>query len=403
MCFLFEFPCVYSTFSPNRHKKMKSVFKTIRIKLRNFMMGLSFALKKTEEQSLKQSGESSDIGFGAEQQVSENRVSKALLKGEVTQQVKELRYRTYKVDEEAKEHEYYSPLKSIKRDKQDNRHIKYKKPEGCTLVLIQPNKQDCESVYDSIKEFEAKERETKKFTIRIKRNFVPRFRLEEYTRRLALFTRDDGCSVADFYISKYPDPSDFKAKAFIREVNEVMVGKRKSDITDFGTFSFETFKCYNSEDYQEYTLKKCTLEGFDEYDGNYIFRYVTKTPVEVKNNRLSDTYYDETMARKYEDKEEKHVTYMFNPYAEQNKKVYKCSRCGKEIVYDLEAIDSEEPNEARDVTEEDTGNTNGVSSYLDMQMTEQATGMRLCKECLQKEYERLVESMADDIQEEAGE
>ena len=72
------------------------------------MIGLSFSLKRTEDTMLRQEGTASNVGVGDEQEVNENRVSKALLKGEVTQEVKNLRYRTYKVDEEAKETEYYT-------------------------------------------------------------------------------------------------------------------------------------------------------------------------------------------------------------------------------------------------------------------------------------------------------
>ncbi|MBP5723700.1 MAG: hypothetical protein J6X18_09040 [Bacteroidales bacterium] len=362
-------------------------------KARNFMIALSFALKRTEEHTLRQNGDDIDAGIGAEQQINENRVSKALLKGEVTQEVKQLRYRTYKVDEEAKEQEYYSPLKAIKREKQDNRHIKYKKPEGCTLILIQPNKPEAESVYESINKFENKDREPQQYTIRIKRRFVPRFRLEEYTRRLALFSREDGSTVADFYVSKYPDPSEFKAKAFIREVKTVMESGRKSDLTDFSSFTFETYKCYNSEDYQEYTLKKCSLECFDEYDGNYIFRYVTKETPEVVNNRLSDKFYDAEMEKRYRNKEKKIATFDLNPYSDINKVEYVCSKCGKKFYYDLNEIDAVEPHEARMVDEESTDDSE-TTTYLDMQMTEQATGMRLCKDCLEKEYEKLVSQMA---------
>jgi DNA-directed RNA polymerase subunit RPC12/RpoP len=99
------------------------------------------------------------------------------------------------------------------------------------------------------------------------------------------------------------------------------------------------------------------------------------------------------MAKKYENKEEKKVTYMFNPYAEQNKKEYVCSRCGKKFVYDLAEIDAAEPSEARLIGEEKKQGEKEISTYLDMQMTEQATGIRLCKDCLQKEYENLVQKM----------
>lgn len=372
---------------------MKKIIDWIKRKLFNFIVNLSFALRKTEVQTLTQTGGSKGEGIGAEQQVNENRVSKALLKGEVTQEVKQLRYRTYKVDEEAKEHEYYSPMKSIKRDKQDNRHIKYKKLEGCKLILIQPNKPEGESVFESIQKFESKDREPQQYTIHIKRNCTPRFRIEEYVKRLALFEREDGVTIADFYISKYPDPSEFKAKAFIREVKGIVESGRTTDLTDFTSFSFETYKCYNSEDYQEYKIKKCTLEGFDEYDGNYIFRYITKEPIEVTNNRLSNKFYDRHMDEKYKNKEAKKVEIDFNPYTSLNKKEYTCTKCGRTFVYDLEEMDAEEPHEARDIDDENE-NEKEVTSFLDMQMTEQATGMRLCKDCLQKEYERLVAGMA---------
>lgn len=369
-----------------------NIFKWFKKKFQNFMISLSFALKRTEEQTLKQSGEANDVSIGAEQQITENRVSKALLKGEVTQEVQQLRYRTYKVDEEAKEHEYYSPLKSIKRDKQDNRHIKYKELEGCKLILIQPNTPQVESVYDSIKKYEEKDREPQEYTIRINRKFTPRFRIEEYTKRLVLFSRGEE-TVADFYISIYADPTEFKAKAFLREVKEVMNG-RQTDLIDFKSFEFETYKCYNSEDYQLYKLKGCHLEGFDEYDGNYIFRFVTEKPVEVTNNRLSLKYYDDIMEKKYQNKEKKHTTIQFNPYDESERREYICASCGKKFYYDLGDIDAVEPGEARYIEDDNVSSENDVSTYLDMEMTEQATGKKLCKNCLQKEYEKLVAEMA---------
>lgn len=369
-------------------KKLKKFF-------RDIMVYLSFALKRTEEQTLRQSGTSGEVGVGDEQQVNENRVSKALLKGEVTQEVKMLRYRTYKVDEEAKEHEYFSPMKSVKRDKQDNRHIKYKNIEGCKLILIQPNKPKTLSLEDAIKMFENKSIEPDSFTITIKRNFVPRFKLEEYTKRIALFSCPNGKTIADFYVSKYSNPSDFKSKAFVREMESVIKNGRKSDITDFSSFSFETYKCYNSEDFQEYTLRKCRLVGFDEYDGNYIFRYETDEEPKVVNNRLSDVYYDAEMDRRYKNKEKKALTIDFNPYSDVNKREYICDKCGKKFVYDLGEIDAEEPCEAR-LVDEEYRSDGEVTNYLDIEMTEQATGIRLCKDCLQKEYERLVAEMAKD-------
>ena len=59
-------------------------------------------MKATEDEVLHQTANSIGGGSSIIKEVDDTRVSKALLKGEITQEVEELRYRTYKVDKEAK-------------------------------------------------------------------------------------------------------------------------------------------------------------------------------------------------------------------------------------------------------------------------------------------------------------
>ena len=78
-------------------------------------------MKSTEDIVFHQSGLDGDSGTSIIKQVQDKRVSEALLKGEITQEVQELRYRTYKVDKESKTYEYYSPTLALKNDKQNNK------------------------------------------------------------------------------------------------------------------------------------------------------------------------------------------------------------------------------------------------------------------------------------------
>ena len=88
--------------------------KNIRKTLKSIWLGFFVGMKNTEDATLHQTGLDGGAEVGAHQEVNEHRVSKALLKGELTQEVKELRHRTYAVDREAKNYEY-TPNLALKK------------------------------------------------------------------------------------------------------------------------------------------------------------------------------------------------------------------------------------------------------------------------------------------------
>lgn len=71
--------------------------RTIKSKLKSFAIGLAFALKATEKDTLKQTDHSINPSAGQESKVTTNTVMSSLLKGEITKEVVEFRYRTYKI------------------------------------------------------------------------------------------------------------------------------------------------------------------------------------------------------------------------------------------------------------------------------------------------------------------
>ena len=172
-------------------------------RLEAYWIGLFYGMKQTNDEIFTQVGLDNTAGTQIQQEVSENRVSKDLLKGEVTQQVEELRYRTYKVDRESKKFEYFSLVKAIRFDKQDSKFVKYDDSDGYELVTIQPNHAIPKTVYDGTKDidFETVTLEDEQgnvkidvgdfnveseYNIKIERDFMPRFKLENYTTRLVV-------------------------------------------------------------------------------------------------------------------------------------------------------------------------------------------------------------------------
>lgn len=365
-------------------------------RLHNYWLGLFWGMKSVNDTVFTQAGLDNPVGTTINQEVNENRVSKDLLKGEVTQQVEELRYRTYKVDREAKQYEYYSPTKAIRYDKQDSKFVKYDDSDGLPLITIQPNHSITESVYDGIKDIDFLNEKVvdeennvavdmghfdvdEKYNIEIERDFNPRFRLERYTTRLVVKKKDDKDNVVlDFYVSKYPKEKDMKSIYFVKEVEKMLSSGERSDLTSMKRVSFVTSHAYGLYDMLQFKFDHIFYMGISEFDGHYILRF--RAHAFVNGRDLTDEYYSESMAKKYEEHEKKEVVMDLSGGFKEEEFV--CSECGKTVTYSTDAIEDMPVTLGRDITEDGIDVDSGVMSYMDLQISEQTFGKRLCKDCL---------------------
>ena len=377
-----------------------NILKRLYRRINAYWVGLFYGMKNTNDTVFTQVGIDNAVGTTIQQQVTENRVSKDLLKGEVTQQVEELRYRTYRVDRESKKFEYFSPTKAIRFDKQDSKHVKYDNSDGLELITIQPNHPLVENVFDATKDIDFTNAELtdeqgnvsinvgdfsvrNEYKIKIERDFAPRFRLEAYTTRLVVKKLDDNDNVIlDFYVSKYPQERDMKSIYFVNEAEKIMNGYRQSDVIRMDRVAFVTSHAYGLDDMIDFRFDHVYFKDILEYDGHYVFKF--KAHAYVNGKDLTDEYYSDSMAEKYENNERKEVVLdAFNGGNEH--KTFICADCGKEVEYDTEAIDSVQAAPGRDITEEILDDGSGIMSYMDLQICEQTFGKPLCKDCL-KEY-----------------
>ena len=352
---------------------MKKIFTWIS----TFWHGLFYGMKATDEIML--TGNTDTIpGSAIIQEVNDHRVSKALLKGEVTQEVEELRYRTYKVDREAKQYEYIAPTLAFKRDKQDSKFVSYEKNGDLELITIQPNEAIVEEISKSL-EYVGTYGQREEYLIKLKRNFFPRYRLEAYTKRLAIFKLDETHAILDFYVSKYPNDKDFKSKGFVREIEKIKDEQMRSDVLDIDNVSFTTSHAFKLNDLLQFEFKNLEFKGISEFDGHYVIKF--KAFIVKNGYDLTEQYYSASMEKKYQNKEKKEV--VLDLFGAPQTEVYKCERCGKEIVYDPVEMEEMAITKPREIDEEDNNSTH-TTEFMDAQIAQQTYGVLLCKDCLKK-------------------
>lgn len=343
--------------------------------------GFFYGMKATEDVALRQTGVNINNGTSIIKEVDDQRVSKSLLKGEVTQQVEELRYRTYKVDKESKGYRYYAPTLALKKDGQDNKFMKYDDSDGLELITIQPNDPLVETIEDGLEQVGGRGKRTQ-YRIKIDRGtFIPRYKVEEFMTRLDVKKLDDTHVILDMYFSKYPNVSDFKSKGFIREIEKIRDEKIKSDILDYEEISFITNHAYKLDDMIKFVFRNVWFKEVVEFDGHYILRF--KASIHYDDLDLTKKYFSKTMDEKYKNKEKKDTVINFNDYLIFEK--YVCQECGKEVILDKELIDNINVYQGRDITDEAIQSDDPqVLEFMDMQISEQTFGKRLCSNCLKK-------------------
>lgn len=372
---------------------MKKWFTKFFNEIKIWAHSLASATKNVETQTLSQvSVDSVEGGINVVQDVNQgvHELAKALLRGELTEEVKQLRYRNYKVDREAKKYKYFSPTLALKKKEgKDNKFISFDKSDGLEVITVQYNYAISEDVLDAINQIENGGRGKKtKYKFEFKRDFTPRFRMEEFAKKVVVKRLDETHAILDFYFSKYPerffrrsDDKSFRSKVFIHEIESIRDKGVKSDMLDVEELRFVTNHAYKQDDLMEFVFKNIMFREVAEFDGDYILRF--KASIEHDGIDLTAAFYNKEMAEKYENKEKKELVLDVSGGAPIE--TYVCSDCGKVVTFDTQKMEEMPISEARDIdaeiNEEDSWS---VTEYMDMQIIEQTIGKKLCKSCLKK-------------------
>lgn len=254
---------------------------------------------------------------GIEQQQEQQSVYKDLLKGEVTQEVKELRHQMYFVERKSKEYEYGGGGHAVKKNNMFGYTGNIEDSDGHKIKLVQENKELVKGLDDAgihlVKgdvviddklqsPFKTSDGINAEYRIHCDRNFFPRYRIERYTTKVVVKSLDDPEHVlVDFYIPQYRQQFNNISKLFQAELDRIYQGDKRSDLVQFDCVWFKTKDCYGSDDMITFKFDQPRFDDIIKFDGSYVLRFYCH--VLVNGEDEAKQFFNQEMAEKYAKKE----------------------------------------------------------------------------------------------------
>ena len=281
-------------------------------RIKDFLYAIPFGMKAVDEM-LTTSKIDSDNTNTIEQQVNQNNVLNDLLKGELTQEVEELRYETFKAEELSNDYVYIGNGLSVK--KKGDSKLKRKK---FTQYNMHQEYGILESIgmYENGKESERDDWKNRSiFKIEYKNHCV-RYRLENYIEKISVNLKDRTYKT-EFYIiddkySKKTRPLVNFIKKTNSELNRLKVENNKKKLlsycekneicNDIKSLSFTTINATNDvPNGIDYNFSNAKLDSIREEDGYVVVTYSWKNF--DGNILLSDKFKSDSAEKKFKNKE----------------------------------------------------------------------------------------------------
>jgi hypothetical protein len=270
-------------------------------KFRHIIFALSFGLKNANDKMFTPVSAHS-ITDGITQQLEANTLSEALKHGEITQEVKELRYRTYIIAEESKNFKYISDGQVIQDNSIEELHIENK--ENYKVEIIQNNFHITSNILEGLNNI-GKYSIPIDYTIKLNRDYIPRIKMDFFIEKVIIKEINSIDKQLEVYVSKYIDPINRLSRIFINEIIKIKDNLTKPDILELSTLSFITNKAYGKKDLLKYSYNNIKFIKIDEYNGSYIIKY--NATVLINGENLLLPLYDSVMENKYNTKEKKNI------------------------------------------------------------------------------------------------
>jgi hypothetical protein len=289
---------------------------------RNKLAALTIAMSNVEKNSLGQNGKTLDQLTGEERRSTEGTLADSLVHGEVTQEVKNLRWRTYKILKESDKStativgydEENNPILHVNSKNQKHllNKIKIDEYDDYELELVVDNSEITNSVSELLELIENDEissndyfalNKTKK-PIKINRSFIPKFEIERYCKKLNVRKIDDDKRLLEFHIGKYPDEFNVNYNLFLKEIQKVINnGPRNINFLEFQKLGFITDKTIGSVDFLQFEYDILSFDKIIEFDGNFVIKFVAK--ISTNGFDILEIYKEEELEEKYKNKEVK--------------------------------------------------------------------------------------------------
>jgi len=312
--------------------------KWIKKKLRMFMSTLMVALYNTEQTTLSNKGGYIGEDVNHSKTMEEQDLLQDLIQGRITLEVKNLRWRMYKVleasanalatrtmnekGEEGFKVTYIDRSQELRKIKTDDDTYTIEmvidnrlKPKGIHQTLDTDAIKSTDKVTNEMKvENEEESVVLGEITadeyfshikgntkVKLERDFLPKFEIEKYTNKVIVKTVDNEHKLLEFYISKYSNEYDRKSNVLIKQIQKIDKNPRVSTLIDFDTVSFSTYNDLGVANNLYYKFIDIRYINTTEFDGYYVLKFNANVSVDGKSQ--VEEFRMEELDRKYEMKE----------------------------------------------------------------------------------------------------
>jgi hypothetical protein len=285
---------------------------------------LSLAFSNVEKNILSQKGETLDSDINQTQRHTQGQLADALVHGQLTQDVMDLRWRLYKIMQEtnrvSSEITGYNDdgmpiVKTYKKDFRNLKKVKTDLSDDFKLEMVVDNSDIELSINETLEvidlNHESNDISNNNLSANLKilkpiiinRDFLPRFLLENYTKKLHVKHITNTDKLLEFYVSKYPDDYNRTSKLFINEIKKNLDNPNLLSIFKIKQVGFVTNKTLGANDYLEYQYSINNFHSITEFDGNYVVKFNATMIVDGIN--ILEKYKQEELELKYKNKVKK--------------------------------------------------------------------------------------------------
>jgi hypothetical protein len=283
------------------------------------MVSLSFA--NVEKNAFGQMGEQLDNNVSQVQRHTQGQLADSLVHGEVTQEVIDLRWRTYKILQHVDNMtDKSAELANVKTEPSDdyplemvvnNETITLGANELLSKNLINSEKiektknDDGENIalhgsVDSTIFFALDKGHS---PINIGRLFLPKFNIENFTKTLHVRKMNGDERLLEFYVSKYPIEENKNSNMFVREVKKCMNNPIASNMLEILEVDFLTFNTLGQNDNLMFKYEITSFYKIVEFNGYYVIKFYAKEIIGGEN--ILEKHKSESLEERYKNKEKK--------------------------------------------------------------------------------------------------
>ena len=320
---------------------------------------LSFAMANVEKNALSQKADNLDKPINHEVSVNQGTLLQALLRGEITQEVKEFRWRMYKVDEASKkikskvvgiddygndiietyEYDEEEVLSKTKLDSGDYKLVMIFKNEPSLNTLsesmdnignivtdekiiqnykeasgdnnlnddeneIDENKNDVKTV-GVISLNSANDTINVKYPLIVDRNHIYKYDIEKFVELVYIRKINDTEFLLELLVQEKPDPERENSKSLIKDLNKAVENIAFGGFLDISKLMFVTNKTIGSPDNRLYEYEDLKFDKIIKFNGYFVIKY--KAVVSINGKNLLDDFVDLELEEKYKTKAKKEL------------------------------------------------------------------------------------------------